>query len=783
MLRFTGLLLIAMVGLTACSKKELPATRPVSIIPKPIEIVEKKGSFVLPGKAVIAITAGDAAVKTTAGYLAGILSASTGSDIGIKDKNGLDEPGAINLELADLPDLGNEGYELDCDSAGIRIRANKANGLFYGVQTLLQLFDPAVYAKEKQKKIWVIPAVSIKDKPRFSYRGMHLDVSRHFFPKEFIKKYIDLIALHKMNVFHWHLTDDNGWRIEIKKYPELTNTGAWRVDREDQPWSNRKPPAEGEKATYGGFYTQDEIREIIDYAAKRFITIIPEIEMPGHSCEVFAAYPEYSCAGKKLYVQPGGYWPNTDIFCAGNEETFKFLEDILSEVADLFPSEYIHIGGDEADKTAWKSCKKCQQRIKDEKLKDENELQSYFIQRIEKVLTAKNKKLIGWDEILEGGLAPEATVMSWRGMEGGIEAARMKHNVIMTPVSHCYFDYYQADPEFQPLAIGGYIPVKMVYSFEPVPQELTEDESQYILGAQGNVWTEYIATPGHAEYMAVSRMSALAEVNWTDKSLKNWEDFSKRIRTHFERLDALGVNYCKGSYKVEMVPSYDTVLKELTFTLASEIYGAEIHYTTDGSEPAAKSPVYKSPLAVKEDMTLAAVIVQDGKIMEKPDKVQVSMHKGIAKVSSMAVRPNMRYSGNGMMTLCDGISGTKNHRDGKWLGFSGDDPDLMIDLGQVQTLSSAQISFIQNTNAWIFLPKDIEILASGDGKRFLPFGSQHNIETTQKDTVYVQTFTLPLKKEPIRYLRVKINNRGQCPPWHAYAGENCWVFVDEIVLR
>ncbi|MEK9137784.1 MAG: family 20 glycosylhydrolase, partial [Bacteroidota bacterium] len=355
----------------------------------------------------------------------------------------------------------------------------------------LQLMSPGVFAPEPVKKrTWTIPCVAIRDWPRFEWRGMHLDVSRHFLPKKFIKTYIDMLAMHKMNVFHWHLTDDQGWRLEIKKYPKLIEVTAWRVDREDQHWNHRDPPREGEKATYGGYYTQDEIREIVKYADERNITVVPEIEMPAHTTALLAAYPQYSCTGGPFDVPPGGVWPITDIFCAGNDSTFYFLQDVLTEVMDLFPGKYIHIGGDEADKKEWKACAKCQARIKQEELKDEAELQSYFVKRIEKFIVSKGRRLIGWDEILEGGLAPEATVMSWRGTEGGIAATRQGHDAVMTPGSHCYFDHYQGKQEFEPLAIGGYTPLSKVYSYEPIPDSLTPEEAKHILGAQGNVWTE-----------------------------------------------------------------------------------------------------------------------------------------------------------------------------------------------------------------------------------------------------------------------------------------------------
>jgi hexosaminidase len=390
-----------------------------------------------------------------------------------------------------------------------------------------------------------VPACEIKDYPRFSYRGMHLDVGRHFFPPEDVKRYIDMIALHKMNTFHWHLTEDQGWRIEIKKYPKLTQVGAFR--KETLVGSGDKQPFVYDGKPYGGFYTQDEVRDIVAYAKSKFVTIIPEIEMPGHALAALASYPGLSCTGGPfdVYTRWGVV---SDVYCAGKEDTFNFLQDVLTEVISLFPGKYIHIGGDECPKTRWEKCPLCQKRIKEEGLKDEHELQSYFIQRIEKFLISKDRKLIGWDEILEGGLAPEATVMSWRGTAGGIAAAQQKHYVIMTPDKYVYLDYYQCDPSDQPLAIGGYLPLERVYSYNPMPSELTPEEQKYILGIQGNVWTEYIGTRDYLDYMAYPRMLAIAETGWTPDRLKDFEDFLARFDVLKKRYDAMGINYFKGEY-------------------------------------------------------------------------------------------------------------------------------------------------------------------------------------------------------------------------------------------
>jgi hexosaminidase len=465
----------------------------ISIIPKPIKMKIGTGSFLINDHIALYYNAGNEEAMNTARMFAAQLEIAGGpviNALGVSKNYG--NISGIVFSIKSDGRIPKEGYVLTVSRNSIIIEGGSGAGLFYGMQTLLQVLPPEIFASKALQpgNSWKVPCISIQDHPRFPYRGMHLDVSRHFFPKEFILKYIDLIASFKMNTFHWHLTDDNGWRIEIKKYPKLMQTAAWHVDHEDLPWGERPAQKASDRATYGGYYTQDEIREIVEYARKRYVTIIPEIEMPAHSLEVLAAYPQLSCTGGPFTVPPGTYWPNSDILCAGNDSTFTFLEDVLTEVFDLFPSKYIHIGGDEAAKTRWKECPKCQARIKSEGLKDENELQSYFIKRIEKFIISKGRKLIGWDEILEGGLAPEAIVMSWRGLEGGIAAARQGHDVIMTPGNFCYFDHYQANPKTEPKAIGGYTTLKKVYSYEPVPSELTKEQSKYILGAQGNVWTE-----------------------------------------------------------------------------------------------------------------------------------------------------------------------------------------------------------------------------------------------------------------------------------------------------
>ena len=443
--------------------------------------------------------------------------------------------GSISLKLIPSLNLGDEAYLLKINNKGILVTASAPNGIFYGIQTIKQLLPVA--ASEKL----LIPFVDIKDQPRFAWRGLMLDVGRHFYPVSYIKEFLDNMAMYKLNTFHWHLVEDQGWRIEIKKYPKLTEMAHWR---DETIIGHARESKTYDGIGYGGFYTQDQIRAVVQYAAERYITVIPEIEMPGHSCAALAAYPELGCTGGPYEVQKT-WGVFKDVYCAGQEETFEFLQNVLDEVCELFPSTYIHVGGDECPKDSWKKCPKCQKRINEEGLKDEHELQSYLIQRMERYLNGKNRKLIGWDEILEGGLAPEATVMSWRGEKGGIEAARQKHDVVMSPTTYCYFDYYQTqNKETEPLAIGGFLPLDQVYNYEPIPEELNEQEAKHILGAQANIWTEYISNTNKLEYMIFPRVCALAEVVWSPKPGKDFTDFRSRLDTEFSRLKMYGINYC-----------------------------------------------------------------------------------------------------------------------------------------------------------------------------------------------------------------------------------------------
>jgi hexosaminidase len=500
--------------------------------------------------------------------------------------------------LPDTPLARPESYEISSDPTGIEIRAASHAGLFYGIQTLRQLLPPGATtgARGTADEVWTVPALEIRDSPRFVYRGLHLDVGRHYFTPEFIKRYIDLLASYKLNVFHWHLTEDQGWRLQIDRYPRLTEVGS---QRGETILEKNFDPYVGDGIPYGGFYTKDEVRDIVAYAAERFVTVIPEIEMPGHSVAALAAYPELACTEGPFEVAT--VWGVSDeIFCP-HERTFDFLEGVLTEVMEMFPSPYIHIGGDEAPKTRWEESDVAQEVMRREGLADENELQSWFIRRIERFLLEHDRRLIGWDEILEGGLAPQATVMSWRGVGGGIEAARQGHDVIMTPTSHMYFDYYQAeDPSGEPLAIGGYLPLEKVYAFEPVPLELGTSEARHVLGTQANVWTEYIKTPEHAEYMAYPRALALAEVAWTPAARRDWSGFAARLPAQLARLDALEVNY-RIPIPTGLEENRLTLSDRVVVELENPLPAAEIRFTVDGSDPGPESPSYQNPLNLQVD--------------------------------------------------------------------------------------------------------------------------------------------------------------------------------------
>lgn len=679
----------------------------------------------------------------------------------------------INKE--NVPFLGTEGYQLSINETGVLISANNKAGLFYGVQTLYQLLS--------NDSLGGLSFVKISDQPRFSWRGMHLDVSRHFFPKAFILNYIDYLAMHKLNTFHWHLVDDQGWRIEIKKYPKLTSSGGYRVNHEDLAWNSRPLIKKGEKADFGGFYTQEDIKEIVAYAAKRNITIVPEIEMPAHAMSALAGYPFLSCTGENLGVAPGGVWPITHIYCAGNDSVFTFMEDVLKEVMALFPSTYIHVGGDEATKTNWEHCAKCQARMKTEGLKTVEELQSYFITRIGKFITDNNRKFIGWDEILEGGLAPSAAVMSWRGEQGGIAAAKEKHFVVMSPGSHCYFDHYQGSPIIEPLAIGGYTSLKKVYSFEPVPSELSIDESAYILGAQANLWTEFIPNGKQAEYMIFPRMAALSEVLWTNKDLKDWPDFSNRMKAQYSRYQKMGVNYSKSAYQPKLNTVVDATVDALIVQISSDVDNADIRFTANGQKTSLESEKFINPIILNSSATVYASIFENGIKMSEDILLNFNKHKAFGSISELKTEYGKQYTAGGQFAICDGLKGSTSLTDGRWQGYSGNDMVAIMDLKKVQSISCVTLTALQSNSSWIFMPKDVVFEVSTDGVTYFEVLRVKSQIPPSEITPTIQAYVCKEKRENIRYIRVTAHNMGNCPAGHIGEGKPSWLFVDEIVVE
>ncbi|MGY3055365.1 hexosaminidase [Pedobacter sp. UYEF25] len=758
--------------LTAAVHFAASAQQEVNIIPKPVSLKVNAGNFVINAKTVIELDGKKSILKPAAQFLNAYLNDIAGVTLPVKKS----EANCIKLSLIADSAIGSEGYKLTVVPQGIHISANTAAGITYGMQSLFQTL-PQV----RTNAILKIPAMEITDYPRFKWRGMHLDVCRHFFSPDMVKEYINLMASYKLNTFHWHLVDDQGWRIEIKRYPKLTEIGAWRVDQTDKIWSARPQAKAGEPATYGGFYTQEQIKDIVKYAAARNVTILPEIEMPGHVASAIASYPYLSCTQKpQLPLTGGDYTGMASGYCAGNDSVFTFLENVLDEVAMLFPSKYIHIGGDELDKTPWKTCPKCQARIKAEGLKNVGELQSYFIKRIEKYLIGKNKKMIGWDEILEGGLAPEATVMSWRGESGGIEAAKMKHDVVMTPGTPVYFDHYQAGPDGEPLAIGGFNTLKMVYDYEPVPSALSQEEKKYVLGAQANVWAEYIITRENLEYMVLPRMLALAEVVWTPKENKNWIDFNKRLPYQFTGFEQKGYHYSPGNYTVNIKPQSQN--GKLFVNLSTEIVNGEILYTLDGKDPDLASKKFQSPIPIDSSALLKAVTVLNGSVMGvKPASQSYVMHKAVGKNVSYLNPVSSYYLADGPNTLTDGVRGTMAV--GKyWHGFSGKDLIATIDLGSETSISSMSLGCLQNSNDWIFMPQWVKFEVSEDGITFKEVKTiQNPISLNEKQVIH--TFTAQFKPTKAKFVRATAKVLESLPKGHSGEGKPGWLFADEFVVQ
>lgn len=769
--------IILSISLLSCKNSNVSAD--YNIVPLPQNITYTKSTpFKLDSKTTITYPIGNEALEKTALLLADY----------IEDFTGLRLPALPNAEgkviklSSELKNDNRESYQLIITQHAIVVNGASNAGTFYGVQTLRKSMSP--YSGNNDV---LFPSVEITDYPRFGYRGAMLDVGRHMFPVDFIKKYIDLLALHNINYFHWHLTDDQGWRIEIKKYPELTEKASIRKETlighllKDIPHQFDGKP-------YGGYYTQNEIKEIVKYAEDRFITIIPEIDMPGHMLAALAVYPELGCTGGPYEV--GTKWGVfEDVLCAGNEKTYEFLENVYTEITELFPSKYIHIGGDECPKSRWKECPKCQAMIKNLGLKDDSEhsaetkLQSYVTSRIENFLKTKGREIIGWDEILEGGLiSPDAIILSWRGTEGGIAAAKNHHKAIMAPHYNLYFDYNQGeDLSKEPLSIGEYISVQKVYEYEPVPSQLTEDEAKYIIGPQANLWTEYIETASHAEYMLLPRLAALSEIQWGNAKNKNYQSFLSRMGNMLNIYKKGKYNFAKHIYGVsaDVNPAKD---KDAIVLTLSTVGKAPIYYTTDGNTPTERSTLYTSPIRLSASGVLKAIAIHPDTVsgvFEYKSIFNKATYKSIELLSTM----NPKYIFNGPSGLVDGKEGAASYVDGNWVGFSGKNGmQAIIDLGQSQQISSVRVGTLNDTPNWIFTASAIRVFGSEDGKDYSLI-VENNINTPDSKAPIersVVSVDFPLTKA--RYVKIELPSTV-IPSWHDGKGAPGLIFVDEIEIN
>ena len=747
----------------------------IQIIPSPsIGIKISKGYFPINGNTIIWT---DSTFINEAKYLKDLIEKSSNFHVEIKksdwptsNKKGIYLFLSKGWKNSELSDQERELYTLESSNKNYTILSSTNEGIMRGIQTLRQLFINEFHTQEK-RDAWYLPIVKIADAPKFKHRGLLLDCSRHFFKKEVVKKYIDLLALYKMNVLHWHLTEDQGWRIAIDKYPKLTEIGAWRTE------------LDGSK--YGGFYTKGEIREIVAYATERHITVIPEIELPGHSQAAIAAYPHLSCTREQIDVA-NDWGVFKEIYCAGNDTVFTFLEDVLTEVMELFPSKYVHIGGDEAPKFRWEHCDKCQKRIKDENLKDEHGLQSYFISRIEKFLNKNGRQLIGWDEILEGGLSPNATVQSWRGLEGGIEAANANHNVIMSPTSHCYLDYDLKA-----------IDLKKVYRFEPIPKAIKESKKKFIIGGEVNMWTEHVPDENNLDSKVFPRLLAMSEVLWSYPKERNYEEFYDRVQHHYPILKNKGVNYGAENISVTIHSSIND--NQVIISPKAENIDLDLkHYwkygwygEIDTNEVLAKNykPIEKE-IRLEKSGTLYVQAYKNDKIYGEPSVQHFEIHNAIGKNIKYNNDYNQWYTAGGDSGLVDGKVGSLDFRDGNWQGFWGNDAEILLDLGEIDLMnekskiSEIEINFYQYNNSWIFFPSKVEFFISQDGKHFenIPTMANENIDP-EKRGKHIETFRTGFERSHIRYIKVKATNIGKVPDWHEAAGSDAWIFMDEIIVK
>lgn len=758
----------------ACSEKRT-LNSDYEIIPKPLDVNSKgDASFLLKDGVAVIYPENNQKMQDNAEFLVDYVEKQTG--VKLTSHAGMPVDGAICLTL-DLSDDNAEAYKLIVNDKRVCISGASEAGVFYGIQTLRKSLPVAQDINVN------LSAVEIYDKPRFAYRGAMLDVARHFYTVDEVKTFIDMLALHNINRFHWHLTDDQGWRIEIKKYPKLMSVASERKETVVGRWYSGIYDGK----TYGGYYTQDELRDVIDYAAKRHITIIPEVDLPGHMQAALTAYPELGCTGGPYEVRT--IWGvSQDVLCVGNDFTLQFVKDVLSEVADIFPSEYIHIGGDECPKVRWEKCPKCQERIKslglksDAKHTKEQRLQSYMIQEAAKYLKEKGKRIIGWTEILEGGLVPDATLMSWIGESGGIEAAHQHHDVIMTPNTYLYFDYYQSKKvEDEPLAIGGYLPIEKTYNYEPMPKELTEEEQQYIKGVQANLWTEYIPVFSQVQYMVLPRLGAAAEVQWTDPSKKDYKDFLRRVPHLVAVYDCYGWNYATHVYDVNVDMKADTVNHVLNVQL-STMADDPIYYTLDGQDPTEKSLKYTKPFTIDQSVVLKTMAVHP----DRTSKISVDtirFNKATLKPVVLLQPNESRFSPDGPVVLVDGRNGNHSFDTGAWLAVAGNDLEAVINMQAETILSSASVHVYVRKDAWLFDARGFSVSVSSDNKNYKEVASQEYKQMQESDSDGIIEHELSFDPCKATYVKIKVISEKSMPDWHWDAGKAPFLLVDEIILN
>jgi hexosaminidase len=773
-MRIISFLATAIIAATACCN----SNQTITVVPYPNSVEMGKEQFKAKGAEFTCSEDLDARSEAVICKFAEQLSLVSGTES--KVSKGVAEKGFAFVLDTNMPA---EAYSINITTKQVLVMASGLNGFNYAIQTLKQMLPVEIFTNQTAAGArWTLPCCRIEDAPRFGYRGMHLDESRHFFGMDAVKRYLDIMEIHKLNTLHWHLTDDQGWRVEIKKYPKLTEVGSIRKktvighifrskDYDTTPYGN------------GMWYTQDQIREIIEYAAAKGITIIPEIDLPGHMLAALAAYPELGCTGGPYDVW-GDWGISDDVLCVGKEQTMQFLENVLSEICDLFPSEYIHIGGDECPKVRWEKCPRCQAKIRElglkanEEYQPEHFLQGYVMSRMEKFINSKGKRIIGWDEILEGEVAPNATIMSWRGVAGGLQAVRLGHDAIMTPNTFYYLDYYQSlDKEKEPLAIGGYLPIEKCYSYEPFVEGMTEQEKAHVLGVQANLWTEYIATESHLQYMLLPRMAALSEVQWCQPENKSWERFYNSADAFCSIYDAMGYNYGKHIFEVKAEVKINKEKGCVEVGLQAQ-GNTPIRYTLDGSEPEAASSLYTGPIEIRESCTLKAKSDKNDKVYEKT----FTAHKAMGRPVVVLTETHPSYKFNCPDLLTDGITGKGPYNSGDYAGWYNKPFEAVIDMGG-QTFSNVTLSTFVYKYDYIFNPLDLTIYTSENGEDFTELAhTEFPVEGKVDDGNGCQKFNITIPETSAEYLKVTANTIKALPEWHSGKGRPGFVFIDEVMV-